>query len=134
VQCLLHGVGQRPGKPLWFGSAASGKPVFALPGNPVSTLACVARYVLPALRAASGAAKRAATSVSLAAAFRSSTRFAALIPCTVETGPDAVYRASLQATSSSGDLVSIRGTQGYVELAPGPAEFPAGSLATFYRC
>ena len=49
VRRIFHKVAQRPGKPLWFGVSAEGKPVFALPGNPVSTLVCLVRYVLPAL-------------------------------------------------------------------------------------
>jgi molybdopterin molybdotransferase len=49
VRRIFHKVAQRPGKPLWFGMSSDGKPVFALPGNPVSTLVCLVRYVLPAL-------------------------------------------------------------------------------------
>ncbi|MCC5849258.1 MAG: molybdopterin molybdotransferase MoeA [Verrucomicrobia bacterium] len=50
----LHGVAQRPGKPLWFG-LRDACAVFALPGNPLSALTCARRYVLPALeQAASG--------------------------------------------------------------------------------
>ena len=42
-------VSQKPGKPLTFG-LHQGRPVFGLPGNPVSTLVCFYVYVLPALR------------------------------------------------------------------------------------
>ncbi len=49
VKQVFHKVAQRPGKPMWFGIAPSGSAVFALPGNPVSTLmVCLARYVVPA--------------------------------------------------------------------------------------
>ena len=54
VRTIFHKVAQRPGKPLWFGMAPSGAAVFGLPGNPVSTLVCFARYVLPALCGALG--------------------------------------------------------------------------------
>ena len=56
AKLVLHKVEQRPGRPMWFGVSARGKPIFALPGNPVSTLVCATRYVLPALRQASGLA------------------------------------------------------------------------------
>ena len=46
VRVVFHKVAQRPGKPLWFGVGAGGQTVYALPGNPVSTLVCLARYVL----------------------------------------------------------------------------------------
>lgn len=41
-------VRQRPGKPLAFGEL-QGKPVFGLPGNPVSSALCFDQYVRPAL-------------------------------------------------------------------------------------
>ena len=55
VEVVFHKVAQRPGKPMWFGTQADGKAVFALPGNPVSTLVCFTRYVLPAIAHGLGA-------------------------------------------------------------------------------
>src|SRR6202030_2221441 len=46
---LFHGVAQKPGRPLKFGTIA-GRPIFGLPGNPVSTMVCFYLYVRPALR------------------------------------------------------------------------------------
>ena len=43
VQRVLHGIAQRPGRPMWFGTTHEGRAVFALPGNPVSTLVCLSR-------------------------------------------------------------------------------------------
>lgn len=54
VKQSFHKVSQKPGKPFWFGLAKNGKPVFALPGNPVSTQICAYRYVIPYLKKASG--------------------------------------------------------------------------------
>src|SRR3984893_18479632 len=45
---LLHGVAQEPGRPLKFGTVG-GRPIFGLPGNPVSTMVCFYLYVRPAL-------------------------------------------------------------------------------------
>ena len=67
VQLVFHKVAQRPGKPLWFGVAPSGAAVFALPGNPVSTLVCLARYVIPALFASMGQASRPPEKIALGA-------------------------------------------------------------------
>jgi molybdopterin molybdotransferase len=44
----FHGVAQKPGRPLKFGTISE-RPVFGLPGNPVSTLVCFYLYVRPAL-------------------------------------------------------------------------------------
>src|SRR5262245_46624080 len=49
VRVVFHKVAQRPGKPLWFGVGPTGQTVYALPGNPVSTLVCFGRYVLAGL-------------------------------------------------------------------------------------
>jgi len=36
-------------------------------------------------------------------------------------------------TRGSGDFISLLGTDGFVELPPGPRELPAGYLAPLYR-
>ena len=54
IKQSFHKVSQKPGKPFWFGLAKNGKPIFALPGNPVSTQICAYRYVIPYLKKASG--------------------------------------------------------------------------------
>jgi molybdopterin molybdotransferase len=45
---LFHGVAQKPGRPLKFGTVGY-RPIFGLPGNPVSTLVCFYLYARPAL-------------------------------------------------------------------------------------
>jgi len=54
IKQIFHKVSQKPGNPFWFGMAKKAKPVFALPGNPVSTQICAYRYVIPYLKKASG--------------------------------------------------------------------------------
>jgi molybdopterin molybdotransferase len=53
-QQVFHKIAQRPGKPMWFGIGPQGQAVFGLPGNPVSTLVCLIRYVMPAIAEAMG--------------------------------------------------------------------------------
>jgi molybdenum cofactor synthesis domain-containing protein len=53
VRGLFHKVAIKPGKPLWYGVAGH-KPVFALPGNPVSCLVNHEVFVTPALRKLGG--------------------------------------------------------------------------------
>ncbi len=50
---LFHGVAQKPGRPLKFG-AVGYRPIFGLPGNPVSTLVCFYLYARPAILKMSG--------------------------------------------------------------------------------
>ena len=40
VKVVFHKISQRPGKPMWFGIGPGKQAVFALPGNPVSSLVC----------------------------------------------------------------------------------------------
>jgi len=53
VETIFYKIRQRPGKPLFFGRNDD-TIIFALPGNPASTLVCYYEYVLPALRRLSG--------------------------------------------------------------------------------
>ena len=53
VQEIFYKVNQKPGKPLWFGKKQD-KLVFALPGNPASSLTCFLIYALSALKIMSG--------------------------------------------------------------------------------
>jgi molybdopterin molybdotransferase len=50
VKELFYKVSQKPGKPLWAGRTDT-QWVFALPGNPASTLTCFNQYVKPCLEA-----------------------------------------------------------------------------------
>ena len=55
-EVILHGVMQKPGKPMLFGKIG-GKPVFGLPGNPRAVMVLFWEYVLPFLRAVQGASE-----------------------------------------------------------------------------
>lgn len=57
VDEIFHKIALRPGKPLWFGVKNDGERrvlVFALPGNPVSSLVCFELFVRPAISVLSG--------------------------------------------------------------------------------
>jgi len=56
IEELFYKVFQKPGKPLYFGRKGN-KFVFALPGNPASSLSCFYVYVLPLLQQLSGSEK-----------------------------------------------------------------------------
>lgn len=118
VQRVFHKVAQRPGKPFWFGTTAGGRAVFALPGNPVSTLVCLVRYVLPALERLGGAVPAPPASVPLAADYAVRTDLTAFLPVDLVVEDDGVCRARPHPTNGSGDFTSLSGTAGFVELGP----------------
>jgi molybdopterin molybdotransferase len=132
VQAVFHKISQRPGMPMWFGRDAAGKVVFALPGNPVSTLVCTARYVVPGLAAAMGATARPLMHVRLAAAVEFRPDLTYFLPVTLAWSDNGEVSASPKPTNTSGDFVSLRGTDGFVELPRGQDFFPAGFAAKFF--
>lgn len=131
VRPAFHGVAQRPGKPFWFGATARRIPVFALPGNPVSSYTCLHRYVIPALDHASGLAAATPRQVVLAgeaAALKGLTRF---LPVTLASGPRGELLATPAAVNTSGDFAGLVGTDGFVELPAAAAPLPAGTVVPF---
>jgi molybdopterin molybdotransferase len=130
IATVFHKVAQRPGKPFWFG-VGRGKTVYALPGNPVSTLMCLVRYVFAGLDAARGANTQATEVIRLADDFDVKPSLTLFVPANVcfEQG---IRTAKLRPTRGSGDFVSLLGTDGFVELPPGPARVGAGTTLPFY--
>ncbi len=133
VQVVFHKLAQRPGKPLWFGLAASGAAVFALPGNPVSTLVCLTRYVVPALFAAMGQARTAVEKIALAAPVTVNPALAFFLPVKVEIDDWGRAWANPAPTNGSGDFTALAGTDGFVELPPGPNTYAKGFVTRLYR-
>lgn len=130
VRRVFHKIAQRPGKPFWFGVSAEGKPVFALPGNPVSTLVCLVRYVLPALERLSGRQPRPVAMATLQDGWAGNTGLTAFIPVVRASLNDPAVR--LHQTRGSGDFISLVGTDGFVELPSGVRLAP-GAAVPFYN-
>jgi len=133
VQTVFHKVAQRPGKPMWFGVTSSGATVFALPGNPVSTCVCLARYVLPALFTAMGQDPVPAEKMALGSEVVNSTALTFYMPIRVEVDDWGRAWAMPRPTNGSGDFTSLAGTDGFVELPPGPNKYPKGFVTRLHR-
>lgn len=131
VKKLVHGVAQRPGKPFWFGISPRGTPVFALPGNPVSALTCLHRYVLPALAKSAGLEAVPLRNAALATAVTFRPPLAWFLPVRLSSGPSAELLATPDPSNTSGDFAGLIGTDGFLELPAEKSEFPAGTIAPF---
>ncbi len=129
----LRGVAQRPGKPLWFGTTPRRTPVFALPGNPVSTYTCLHRYVLSALRQMAGALQPKAETVVLTTNVTFAKPLSLMMPVQVTTSAEGRLGAEPAPFNTSGDLGGLLGTDGFVELPADQSEFPAGTRARLWR-
>ncbi|MGI9263885.1 MAG: molybdopterin-binding protein, partial [Gammaproteobacteria bacterium] len=133
VKVVFHKISQRPGLPMWFGVAAENKLVFALPGNPVSTLVCCRQYVIPALRQASG---RLAAAVEYAAITESVTfepKLTNFLPVVLGHPHSGILEATPVRTNTSGDFTALGGTDGYIELARDTTEFDQGRALPLHR-
>lgn len=133
VERRFHGVAQRPGKPMWFGVSPRHTLVFALPGNPVSCFTCLHRYVLPALARATGAGAARPSLAALANPVTFKPALTYFVPVQIHAGANAEQLAQPMETNTSGDFAGLLGTDGFVELPAGQAEFPAGFVAPFWR-
>ena len=124
---LVHGVAQRPGKPLWVGRTDTTM-VFGLPGNPQSSLSCCLTYVLPFLAAQSGA---------------DDATFFAELATDVDFKPDLTLFAYVRVDSDpgtgrlvakpirhagSGDASSLLRGNAFMELPSGRSRYPAGGV------
>jgi molybdopterin molybdotransferase len=132
VQQKFRGVAQRPGKPLWFGLSPLACPIFALPGNPVSSYLCFHRYVLPALAQAAGLPAAPPRLTALAAPVTFKPALAYFLPVKLSSGPQAEQLARPAPVNTSGDLAGLIDTDGFIELPANQDEFPAGTVARFW--
>ena len=93
---------------------------------------CVIRYVLPGLRAATGqqpaGMQRIATSSALDG--RKMTYF---MPVKLVATDAGASLAQARPPQGSGDFLALAGTDGFIELPPRPAGYPAGFVADFHR-
>jgi molybdopterin molybdotransferase len=132
VRRFFHKVRQRPGMPFWFGAAPDGPPVFALPGNPVAVLVGLHRYVIPFLERCTGAAaieERA----RLATPFVFDRPLTLFLPVRLVHGDDGAVVAHPATGNGPGDIASLLGTDGFVELPAERSEFAAGEAFPLYR-
>lgn len=133
VNVVFHKVSQRPGKPMWFGLGPSGQAVFALPGNPVSSLVCCRQYVIPALEAASALTATPPEFASLATDVRFEPDLTCFQPVRVLSNAAGQVLAMPVKTNTSGDFTALSATDGYVELAKEKSFFPAGTSVFLHR-
>ncbi|MBK1834208.1 molybdopterin molybdotransferase MoeA [Roseibacillus ishigakijimensis] len=113
----FHGIAQRPGKPLAYWSPRSeSPPIFALPGNPNSTLTTFLRYVRPALSLLAGSLPAQGPLLPLREPLTPHDRLTLFLPASIQ--PDG--RLLVIKPQNSGDFASTLNASGFVEVPPGP--------------
>jgi molybdopterin molybdotransferase len=132
IRQIVYRVAQRPGMPLYFGSGPAGQAVFGLPGNPVSTLICLVRYVVPALMYLVGGARADVQRMPLASTVKFGRPLTYFLPVSVRVDDRGAPTAVPQRTNGPGDFLALAKTGGFVELPPAAEPFPPGFVARFY--
>jgi molybdopterin molybdotransferase len=132
VEEVFDEVAQRPARPMWFGVGPGGQAVFGLPGNPVATMVCLSRYVLPAMTAAMAAGDPVVERIAMGEALGAGRRMTYFMPVSLQAD-DAQVLAIPRPPNGPGDFLALSGTDGFVELPPSAAGYPQGFIADFYR-
>lgn len=123
-------VAMKPGKPLAFGIAGSGTPVFGLPGNPVSSMVVFELFVRPALLAMQGAAvvQRPVIEVVLGCSYRKRAGRAHYLRARI-VHQGGVIRADPLTKQGSGTLTSMVGVDALVVIDRDATEVAEGARA-----
>ena len=107
AEFFFDGVAIRPGKPAVFG-VCQGKPVFGLPGNPVSTMVTFELFVAPAIDLLSGAEARALPLVEarLAEALNEKSGLTHFLPARIQW-PERAPEVKPLKWQGSGDIATL---------------------------
>jgi len=126
AEIYFDGVNIRPGRPAVF-SKCMGKPVFGLPGNPVSTMVTFELFVLPALDILSGTQARPLPllKAKLGAQLREKPALAHFLPARIEwtTGEPVVTNVAWQG---SGDVVALADTNCFLVVHESKLDWEIG--------
>jgi len=123
----LHGIKQRPGKPLGFWKTPTSPYIFALPGNPVSVMTTAARYLIPSLKKHLGHPSQPQARV-LAEPANWSAAIPGFLP--VAQLPDATVKPLY--TYNSGDFLSLATCTGFIECSLPKHTIPAGATLPYF--
>jgi molybdopterin molybdotransferase len=129
TQFVYDSVAIRPGRPAVFG-VCRGKPVFGLPGNPVSTMVTFELFVVPAIDVLSGAEPRPLPifRARLAHALQERSELTHFLPARVQTvrGEPEV---SVLPWQGSGDVVTLAESNALLIVSPEKLKWDAGEMA-----
>lgn len=126
VKEIFHKVAQRPGMPLWFGKTPSNCFVFGLPGNPVSCLVNLRKFVVSFLR--EGATSKQAILTEEVNFSKKLTYY-----CQVKVHcQEGLLMATPISGNGSGDFFQLRDSDGFIELRPERRPFIKGHIGELY--
>ena len=131
VNEVFHKISQRPGKPLWFGETDSNKLVFGLPGNPVSCLVNLRKFVIPLIELSISGRAPVVPRASLTAevSFNKNMTYY----CAVKVHQEGTeLMATPIAGNGSGDFFQLQDSDGFMELRSSEGPFKKGHVSEVY--
>lgn len=130
IKKVFHKISQRPGKPLWFG-VTENKAVFALPGNPVSAITCLRKYVIPSLQE-SMHQENLDEFVFLDSDYSFKKELTYFLPVKLYYKNAKLFAKPL-TTNGSGDYGSLGNSDGFIELPKADQIFKKDHSFKLYR-
>lgn len=129
---LFHRVAQRPGKPFWFGELGHQK-IFALPGNPVSSMMCTTRYFIPWLRESLHLQADYSIPVVLAEHVNFKPELTRLLEVELVVSEAGVLQAFPKIGNGSGDFLKLVHASAFIELPADRTRFSPGEVLNAWR-
>jgi len=125
VEKLFHRITQRPGKPFWYG-VKNNKPVFAFPGNPISTFVNCLAYFYPWYYKSVGIkVKEEMAILGEDVSFKPSLTYFLQVKLENKFGHLVAFPIT---GNGSGDLASLIKTDAFIQLPNDRVEFEKGEV------
>ena len=119
VKKIFHRIAQKPGKPFWFGKKTNNKAIFGVPGNPISALVCLRRYIIPYLHKSLTNNTSYTSTLSLVRLIEQpviNNRLTNFIPVKTFQNSSGIVDALPVTTNGSGDYSALSNTNGFIQF------------------
>lgn len=131
VEKIFHRIAQKPGKPMWFG-ALNEKQVFACPGNPVSMLTCLHRYVLPALHRSLTGRNKSPVEMLIHEEVSARPHQTLFKPVEKIHKTGLSHEGKIIEFNGSGDFLTLTRSDGFIEIPCAEKAYASESIFKFY--
>lgn len=132
VQEIFHKIQQKPGKPFWYGMKGDSQRVYALPGNPVSALVCLYRYVIPHILKSLNISELPKYHSINQQEIKFKKSLVLFQPVKINSSPEGLLEANIIKGNGSGDYSSLAQTSGFIQISPNDKDKSIGSSLPYY--
>ncbi len=112
VKTIFHRVNQKPGKPLFFGIGPKNQLVFGLPGNPVSSMVNLRKYIISAIFNNFNPSMYVNTLEEI----NINSDMTTYLPSKITFTEEGKIMAVPLTNNGSGDFFSLRDSDGFIEI------------------